>query len=155
MSDEDLSDRRRDSTAKSSIFQTWKIPFDHISTNEPRASELLAFMATLDRQDVPKALLQHDDEQPLNLYKALGTLQAFALIIKQQGKQSYSMHRLVQLATRRWLLAKGKLRPYQIKALPCLAQRFPRAQYENREFCVALAPQARFLLSYDGLSDST
>ncbi|KAI1416416.1 P-loop containing nucleoside triphosphate hydrolase protein [Hypoxylon sp. FL1857] len=152
--DEDLSERRRDSTAHSSIFQTWKISFDYISINQPRASKLLSLMAMLDRQDIPKSLLQDDNEQLLDFHKSLGALQAFALVTQQQRMQSYSMHRLVQLATRRWLHTKGEQRHYKITALMRLAQRFPRGEYETREACSALASHARLVLSYEDAADS-
>ncbi|EEA26901.1 hypothetical protein TMatcc_004815 [Talaromyces marneffei ATCC 18224] len=149
--DEDLTERRRDSTAHSSIFQTWKISFDYITKTQPHASNLLAFMAMLDRQDIPKFLLQDDDEKPLVFHKALGTLQAFALVTQQQQTQSYSMHRLVQLATRRWLHTKGQQRQYKTAVFKRLTQKFPRAQYETRGYCGALASHARLALSYEGV----
>ncbi|KAH8691416.1 putative kinesin light chain [Talaromyces proteolyticus] len=152
--DEDLSERRRDSTAHSSIFQTWKISFDFISNSQPRASKLLALMAMLDRQDIPKLLLQDDDEKPLVFHKALGTLQAFALVAQQQRTQSFSMHRLVQLATLRWLHTKGEQRHYKTTALTRLAQRFPKGLYETQEYCAALASHARLVLSYEDVADS-
>jgi tetratricopeptide (TPR) repeat protein len=152
--DEDLTERRRDSTAHSSIFQTWKISFDYITQSQPRASNLLAFMAMLDRQDIPKFILQDDDEKPVIFHKALGTLQAFALVTQQPRTQSYSMHRLVQLATRRWLHAKGQQRQYKIAVFERLAQKFPRGQYETGEYCGALASHARLVLSYEDVVNS-
>jgi tetratricopeptide (TPR) repeat protein len=152
--DEDLTERRRDSTAHSSIYQTWKISFDYITTSQPRASNLLAFMAMLDRQDIPKFLLKDDDEKPVVFHKALGTLLAFALVTQQPRTQSYSMHRLVQLATRRWLHTKGQQRQYKIAVFERLTQKFPRGQYETREYCGALASHARLVLSYEDVVNS-
>lgn len=152
--DEDLTERRRDSTAHSSIFQTWKISFDYITQSQTRASNLLAFMAMLDRQDIPRFLLQDDDEKPVIFHKALGTLQAFALVTQQPRTQSYSMHRLVQLATRRWLHAKGQQGQFKTAVFERLAQKFPRGQYETREYCGALASHARLVLSYKDVVNS-
>ncbi|KAI7968727.1 hypothetical protein EIK77_005743 [Talaromyces pinophilus] len=152
--DEDLTERRRDSTAHSSIFQTWKISFDYITQSQPRASNLLAFMAMLDRQDIPKFILQDDDEKPIVFHKALGTLQAFALVTQQPRTQSYSRHRLVQLATRRWLHAKGQQGQYKIAVFERLAQKFPRGQYETRDYCGALASHTRLVLSYEDTVNS-
>ena len=99
----DLGDVRRPEDSESSVLRTWKLSFDLISTRAPRAAELLSLMAMLDRQGISKDLLRDEEIRNIDLITALGTLQAFSLISVDKQGSSYEMHRLVQLATQRWL----------------------------------------------------
>jgi len=47
--DEDLPDPRRYPTSENSVIRTWKLSFDQIAKQRPRAAELLSLMAVLDR----------------------------------------------------------------------------------------------------------
>ena len=61
----ELQDPRRDSKepgAQNSVFRTWKLSFDQIRKQEPRAAEMLSLMAVLDRQGIPKMLLCRKDD---------------------------------------------------------------------------------------------
>ena len=55
---QDLGDSRRDFDVQNSIIRTWKLSFDQISRQKPRAIELLSLMSVLDRQGIPMALLR-------------------------------------------------------------------------------------------------
>jgi hypothetical protein len=59
---EDLPDLRRDFESQSSVIRTWKVSFDQIRKQKPRAAEILSLMAVLDRQGIPKTLLRKDGE---------------------------------------------------------------------------------------------
>ena len=45
-------DSGRDSESQNSIFSTWKISFDQIRKQKPRAADRLSLMAVLDRQSI-------------------------------------------------------------------------------------------------------
>ena len=51
-----------------------------INRQKPRAADILSLMAVLDRQGVPRALIEREDERKTELMTAIGTLQAFSLI---------------------------------------------------------------------------
>jgi hypothetical protein len=89
---QDLGDSRRDLDIQNSIVRTWKLSFDQISRQKPRAAELLSLMSVLDRQGIPKTLLWKDDKQGIEFITALGTLQAFSLISIGKGGTNYRMH---------------------------------------------------------------
>ncbi|KZF19132.1 hypothetical protein L228DRAFT_271392 [Xylona heveae TC161] len=55
---EELEDSRRDLQGQNSVMRTWKISFEQISRQNPRAAEILSMMAVLDRQGIPGILLQ-------------------------------------------------------------------------------------------------
>lgn len=100
---EDIPDLRRDFESPSSVIRTWKVSFDQIRKQKPRASEILSLMAMLDRQGIPKTLLHRDRERGIDFTTALGTLQAFSLVTSEKGGSTLEIHRLVQVATQRWL----------------------------------------------------
>jgi hypothetical protein len=94
---EESGDVRRDFQIGNSVMKTWKLSFDQASTKgyicivpptnikqitrqKPRAAEIMSLMALLDRQGVPKSLLEKKDERRTEFITAIGTLQAFSLI---------------------------------------------------------------------------
>ncbi|RDL35854.1 uncharacterized protein BP5553_06466 [Venustampulla echinocandica] len=151
---QDLGDPRRDLDTQNSITRTWKLSFDQISRQKPRAAELLSLMSVLDRQGIPKTLLQNDNEQGIEFTTALGTLQAFSLIGIEKGGTKYEMHRLVQLSTQNWLELQGTKAKWQAKALGLLAGRFPSGEYETWNECEVLLPHAEAVVGYTSTTGS-
>jgi tetratricopeptide (TPR) repeat protein len=143
---QDLGDSRRDLDIQNSIVRTWKLSFDQISHQKPRAAELLSLMSVLDRQGIPKTLLWKDDERGIEFTTALGTLQAFSLIGIEKGGTNYEMHRLVQLSTQNWLELQGTKERWQVEALELLAERFPSGDYETWNECEVLSPHAQVVI---------
>ena len=149
---EDLQDPRRDLDAPSSVMQTWKISFDQIRKQEPRAADVLSLMAVLDRQGIPKMVLSQEGDRTINLTSALGTLQAFSLITAERGGASFEVHRLVQLSTRRWLEFQGDIAEWQQEALVRLSSIFPDGEdYEDWVTCEVLSPHTQIVLQYESL----
>ena len=146
--DEDLGDLRRDSESQNSIIRTWKLSFDLIREQKPRAAEMLSLMAVLDRQGIPENLLQNDTDRPVDITTALGTLQAFSLISAGGDGRGYELHRLVQLATRKWLEMQGTTRKWQEKALLVVADMFPNGNFETWKACESLSPHAEAVIQY-------
>ena len=140
---EDVGDRRRDAHARNSIIKTWKMSFDLINTQELRAAEMLSLMAVLDRQEIPEILLRQKTDRNIDLTKALGTLRAFSLVSVGIDDTKYEIHRLVQLATRKWLENQGRIGVWQEKALLVVANMFPSAEFETWKTCVSLLPHAQ------------
>ncbi|KAH8585975.1 heterokaryon incompatibility protein-domain-containing protein [Bisporella sp. PMI_857] len=83
--DENLPDPRRYPDSENSVTRTWKLSFDQIAKCFPRAADLLSLMVQLDRQAIPKALLQHKSDRSIEFNKAVGTLQAYSLIRTEKG----------------------------------------------------------------------
>ncbi|MCJ1246054.1 hypothetical protein MMC30_003258 [Trapelia coarctata] len=95
---EDLPDPGRDIEIRNSIYRTWRLSFDQISRQNPRAAEILSIMAILDRQAIPDLLLRKDSEGKVIFIKAIGTLKAYSLITEEKQGSIFGMHRLVQFA---------------------------------------------------------
>ena len=146
---EDLEDLRRDSQSDNSIFKTWKISFDLITKQRPRAAEILSLMAVLDRQGIPRSLLQNPSDEELDFTKAMGTLLAFSLIKAGSEEGVYEVHQLVQLATQKWLETQQQLKTWQESALSVVADQFPAGSFvRNRQLCESILPQAQIVIQY-------
>ena len=152
--DEDLGDLRRDSESQSSVIRTWKLSFDLICKQKLRAAEMLSLMAVLDRQGIPKSLLRHDADRSIDVTTALGTLQAFSLISAEDNGAGYELHRLVQLATRKWLEMQGTTKRWQEQALRVVADKFPTGHFESWTTCESLLPHAQTVTQYRDASDT-
>ena len=152
--DEDLGDLRRDSESQNSVIRTWKLSYDLISKQKPRAAEMLSLMAVLDRQGIPKSLLRNGTDRNIDVATALGILQAFSLISVGNGGSEYEIHRLVQLATRRWLEMQGTKVKWQERALLVLANMFPVGEFENWTVCESLMPHAQTVSEYEYVNEA-
>ena len=118
-------DSRRHPDIQNSVFQTWKISFDRIQQQAPRAAEILSLMSMLDKQSIPLTLLQNEAESAVVFDKALGTLKNFFLIQEEKTHQTYGIHRLVQLTTQWWLEHEKTLTTWQERALDVLLRHCP------------------------------
>ena len=152
---EDLEDPRRDLDTDNSVMRTWKISFDQILKEKPRAADVLSLMAVLERSGVPEVLLRSTGESETGFKTALGTLQAFSLITGDKGKSlTFSMHRLVQLTTQKWLELRGGLSRWQAEALRVLSVVYPEPSYQTWVECESFAPHVQLVLSYPFPSDA-
>ncbi|KAK1718436.1 hypothetical protein BDP67DRAFT_574948 [Colletotrichum lupini] len=87
-----------------------------------------------------------NSETTLEVTNALGILQAFSFI-SQASNDTYDMHRLVHLVTRKRLLQGSKVQSFSSEALKMMARAFPFGNFENRLVCLAYLPHALTLLS--------
>ncbi|KAL8816227.1 MAG: hypothetical protein Q9223_004722 [Gallowayella weberi] len=143
--DEELDDARRDESSVNSVFRTWKLSYDQIKQQKPRAAELLALLAMLDRQSIPKSLLKMPE-----VTTSLGVLQSFHLVTARAGSQSFQIHRLVhrfvQLALRRMQTTQK----WQEAALACVSRDYPTEIGVNEwPVCDALAPHVHIVTAYE------
>ncbi|KAI9672993.1 MAG: hypothetical protein M1817_003157 [Caeruleum heppii] len=144
---EELKCTDRESEYPNSIFLTWRASFNQIRREDPRAADLLACMAVLDRSGVFTNHLRRKTDTDLTYLKALGTLQAFDLIqaseysgnrcpgwmpairirveeVKPPEKPIFVMHRLVRLSTQAWLESENTLSIYQMKVVHGIADKY-------------------------------
>lgn len=166
---------RRDWEAKGSILITWQISFDHISQSRQSAADLLSLMSFFDRQGIPEDLLRNQGEvenRSGNLGKDGGvdegngnednvsessvddkfeddilTLRNYSFISVNSDATTFEMHRLVQLATQKWLGAQGQLERWKQQYIRKLCSAFPIGRYENWSRCQALFPHAKSALA--------
>ena len=84
-----------------------------------------------------------DDEFEDDVTMLLG----YSFIAVTTDAAAFEMHRLVQLATQRWIKAKGELKRWQQQFISCLHAAFPNGKYENWDICRILFPHAKSALS--------
>ena len=149
---EDLPDLRRDFESQNSVTRTWKVSFDQIRKQKPRAAEMLSLMAVLDRQGIPKTLLRRDGERETEFTTALGTLQAFSLVAAEKGGASFEIHRLVQVSTQKWLELQDETAKWREEALKILTAAFPSGDYRTWVTCEVLSPHAQAATRYTFIS---
>ncbi|ORY14269.1 P-loop containing nucleoside triphosphate hydrolase protein [Clohesyomyces aquaticus] len=155
-------DNRRDRDKSNSILLTWRISFEHIRREAPSAARLLSLMHLFDRQGIPESLLigQYGDVRvPYTQTKVSANdcsfeddwpvLSDYSLITPDVDGEHFAMHRLVQLATRKWLENAGELEGWMQRYVYLLNDKFPKSMtLENRPRCLELFPHAEKALLY-------
>lgn len=147
---EDFEGHGRDPETPDATTKTLFLSFEQIQGRNPLAAELLSLMTFFDRQGVPWDFLctyhtnRYGPSQTveIELTKALGVLSAFSLVVRAMD-QTYSMHRLVQLATWKWLKKKGVAQNFAETALLVVSQAYSFYHYtklENLDVCKDLLP---------------
>jgi hypothetical protein len=164
---------RRDRDAKNSIIITWQMSFDHIHQTRPSAADLLSLMSFFDRQGIPETVLRNrTEQQSVGIYQNepdadagdhdedsssqsscsdefeedIMTLRNYSFITLNTDGASFKMHRLVQLAMRKWLEANSQFQKWNQQFLQNLNAEFPFGVYENWDLCQALYPHAKLAL---------
>jgi hypothetical protein len=168
--DENFKDHRRDPEAHSAIMATWQISFEHLRRERQSATDLLSLMCFCDRQAIPSVLLQtlESDEKSNTtrlesndnagtssagdsatspdveeeFSKDIAMLKGFAFISNSSDSCTFEMHRLVQLATQRWLYNQGQAEHWKKVFIRNLDILFPSGDYETWETCRKLFPHA-------------
>jgi tetratricopeptide (TPR) repeat protein len=146
-----LEDPRREWDTENSVMRTWKLSFDQISKDCPRAAEMLSLMSVLDYHSVPLVLVRKEKETETSFRTALGTLQAFSLVTVGRGKQAVAkMHRLVALSTQKWIEMQGHLARWQSEAVNLLTAAFPGpGQQSHAQWGLYEALTPHSLLAFD------
>ena len=147
LSSEDARDLRRDHSIQHAAITTWQISFNQIQKTKPAATDLLALISMFDRQGIPEYLL-HDNTNQLQFEDAIAPLTSFALVRAQVRQQSFEMHRLVQLSTRKWLEQNNQLEKWRKESIRIMARAFPSGGPETWTDCQVLLPHSKEVLSY-------
>ncbi|KAM0157329.1 hypothetical protein ACHAPG_004823 [Botrytis cinerea] len=171
--DRDSEQLRRDWEAKNSILITWQISFDYIRKIRSTAADLLSLMSFFDRQGIPEALLRSsdthrnlhrnqkkrsdDDDDHSSISTAcsdefeddISLLQDYSFISVTADRTTFEMHRLVQLATRKWLEDQKQQEKWKQQFIKNLNEELPTGEYENWVQCQTLFPHAKLALLHE------
>ncbi|KAJ4362274.1 hypothetical protein N0V83_010367 [Neocucurbitaria cava] len=165
---------RRDWEANNSILVTWQMSFEYIQQTRPSATDLLSLMSFFDRQGIPEALLQrrrdHNDgkrhsdlEDNASQFSAgdnefeddVLMLRNFCFISVDTTGTSFGMHALMQLATRKWLTANGKLEHWKQQFISNLCAAIPTGEFENWAICQTLFAHAKSAVEHEPKEESS
>lgn len=176
-SDDDL---RRDGSASNAILKTWQISFEHIYSRRRSAADLLSLMSFFDRQGIPDWMLrptEEEDDEGQNAsgdedVDALGSssssaneldalefeqdvkiLRDFSLISFRRESNTFEMHRLVQLSTRKWLAAGGLQDTFKEQFVMQLADAFPSGDLDTWPTCRMLFAHVQVAATYRLVND--
>ena len=142
---EELHDSRRDEESANCVFRTWKLSYDLIKRQKPRAADLLSLLAMLDRQSIPKSLLKVPE-----VTTSLGVLLSFHLVTAQANSQRFQIHRLVQRFVKLSLEKGDASQIWQERALACVSKDYPtEIGVGERPVCDALAPHVHVVTQYE------
>ncbi|KAI0116315.1 hypothetical protein GGR51DRAFT_574646 [Nemania sp. FL0031] len=133
------------------VSAAWQLSFDTIRKHYPYSFKLLSLMSLFHFNDIPDFLFIGNTptyEANESLFEEdLEPLLRFSLIVLDGEK--FDMHRLVQHATRSWLLANHEMPQRVQEALSLVSGAFPdiSAGFEHGAKCEALLPHAEAALS--------
>ncbi|CAH0036183.1 unnamed protein product [Clonostachys rhizophaga] len=144
----------RDFQTPKAVIRTWMLSFQQIERQSRLASELLSFMSLLDRQDIPEEFISYYNENEsevgkaneMELLDAIGLLKAFSFVT-EKTEGGFNMHRLIQIATRKWLVSRDIINRFRSKALRTVAKIYPSGDFEKtRNICIRYLSHANMVL---------
>ncbi|CAI6099545.1 unnamed protein product [Clonostachys chloroleuca] len=166
-------DLRQDGGASNAILTTWQVTFDCIRSERPSAADLLSLMSFFDRQGIPESLLKASKstrdvahlsslEETIDLESGgssdcdidgdfeddIATLRDYCMIILADIENTFEMHGLVQLSTRRWLKAYKRQEHFLNQYVTLMADSFPTGDYRNWETCRTLFAHVEATIKY-------
>ncbi|KAI0101549.1 hypothetical protein GGR51DRAFT_563451 [Nemania sp. FL0031] len=127
------------------VATTWLISFNHISQHNPLAADYLKSTCLLAQKDIPLALLPATSSK-IKMAEAIGTLHAYAFILKRDTPDSFDIHRLVRLVMRGWLQKNGEWEKWTTDAVHRLAKEYPWPKHENRAIWTRYLPHGQAVL---------
>lgn len=146
----------RDSEMPHAVAATWMVSFNQIRRQCVLASDFLSFICLFSRQAIPKDfVLEYYDEtrgkigaaEKVEIAKAFGVLKAFSFISEAKDK-TVSIHRLVQLVMRKWLLNEDKLNDFAGLAVYILSIYYPHADHDTMRTCINYMPHVQAVLQF-------
>lgn len=152
---------QRDEDMPNAVAAAWFISFEQIMRTDPLAAEIMSVMSLLDQQAIPDDLVvtyqtqrggseasdrrQYEDRR--RRITSLGTLIAYSFITKST-EETYDMHRLVHLVTRRWLVKKQRFDDFASRATSVILAACPRPGWKNLDVFAKVLPHARAVASH-------
>ena len=122
------------------IFITLQMSLSYLQERRPSAAKLLSVMSFFDGQGITESLFHEQSGLDLAFDDDVQELQDYSLISRMDVHTAFSMHRLVQVATRDWLKKHDQLEKPKKQFINILSSRFPKGSYENWAVCRPLFP---------------
>ena len=104
-------------------------------------------MSVLNRQAVPESFLHETEGFDREFEEALVVLLGFPLLTVDASQKHFSMHRMVQLASKKWLESRNEMRLASEWCLRRMSEQFLLGTYENRAKCAELVPHVEPILN--------
>ncbi|RAH46266.1 Pfs, NB-ARC and TPR domain protein [Aspergillus brunneoviolaceus CBS 621.78] len=146
MLNEEFEDDGRYAEIQNPVATTWLVSFSQIQQVDETASDHLSFMACINPRNIPESILPAAASAKRKV-EALGLLKAYSFVSIQGNDSTFSVHRLVHLATRNWLRKRKSLNSWVERAGNRLAQVFPNSNHDNRRKWRDYLPHALYLVN--------
>ena len=145
-------DLRRCPGVPNSVIRTWQISFLKIKERKAAAANLLSRMCFLDRQGIPEFLFYDENgELSLDFEEEVEMLIKFSFVTTEKERKTFTIHRLVQLATTNWITIHGEIGEVgriQEHVLGLVWRHYPDGEYEDWKKCELLEPHAQIVSAY-------
>lgn len=114
------------------LTKTWHISFKQLERRNHVAFECLKYLACLACSDIPETLIMpHIKVSRLERVKTIGTLVGYQFLVRQRQGHLFDTHRLVHLATKRWLWSNSAWETCVRSAIGTLSQRIPYGGFQQ------------------------
>ncbi len=127
--------------SQSAVATTWLVSFDQIRKSDSAAADLLSFMSRIEPKAIPRSILPGPESEE-QMEHAIGTLCAYAFLVRRGESKIFDMHSLVHLATQIWVQRHGDATQMTEQANRHLAVAFPSDDYANRSLWREYLPHA-------------
>ncbi|OQV11228.1 hypothetical protein CLAIMM_15091, partial [Cladophialophora immunda] len=148
----EFHDSTRPRGSRHAVATTWLVSFHQIRQSDPAAADLLTFLSCIDPKAVPQSILPLFPTEEAMVF-ALGTLDAYAFVVRRGNSDTFDMHSLVHLATRIWVRGEGFAARVEESAVQHVTSVFPSDDYSQRDRWRAYLPHALRLLQRDDTAD--
>lgn len=132
-----------------SIYDTWRLAYEAIRSHNSLAVDVLALMSFLEQNSIILDLLKAAfcTGPDVKLVDALGELRDYGLIHPGSMADTFTMHRLVQVTTKKWLKESKLDVQWARAALMTIADQFPNSDnIPSWPECAAWLPHASKIL---------
>jgi tetratricopeptide (TPR) repeat protein len=134
-----------------SIYDTWRLSYEAIRTHNRLAVNVLALMSFLEQNSIFLDLLKavFCTGPDVKLVDALGELRDYGLIYPGAVADTFTIHRLVQVTTKKWLKESKLDVQWARAALMTIANKFPTpGNIPSWPECAAWLPHASNILQF-------
>ncbi|KAJ6002315.1 Tetratricopeptide-like helical [Penicillium canescens] len=143
---EEFEDDGRYAEIQNPVLTTWIISFQQIQDLDKLAADYLSFIACINPRDIPQSILPPPTSAK-RMIDALGLLSAYSFISEHACNSSFSIHRLVHLATRNWMRRTEVFDHWIRRATQQLDDIFPNDDYNKQGLSRDYLPHALYLIN--------
>ncbi|KAL2885340.1 putative acyl transferase acyl hydrolase lysophospholipase [Ceratocystis lukuohia] len=127
--------------SQGAVITTWIITFKQIEKDSQPAATLLEFISQIDAKAIPQSIFpEYKTKQEMT--NAIGVLQEYGFLRRQQADGLFDMHSLVHLTTKLWFESQGNQIKQRLRILEHIASVFPDNKWENRYLWRQYLPHA-------------
>ncbi|CAG7916449.1 unnamed protein product, partial [Penicillium olsonii] len=149
---EEFQDDGRYAETQNPVLTTWLISFQQINDLDKLGADYLSLMACINPRDIPQSFLPSPASTKRKT-DALGLLSAYSFISKHADGGSFSLHRLVHLATRNWLRRSELFDHWVRRATQQFDEIFPDDDYKNQVLWRDYLPHTLRLINSEEFHD--